>query len=132
VTGERWKRPIVAVRLIGALCALQGIFAAVILILAPTVAEPLWKRGVLLAAMLIFALTSFLTGFALWKRSPSALQWFTIWAGEWVIVCGFLPYLFAAWRTERWVTLLSGVIAMSLAVYFLGRYLRDRLADLRA
>jgi hypothetical protein len=132
VTPDRWKRSSIAVRLIAALCVLQGIFAAVILIFAPTVEEPLWKLGLLVAAMLVFALTSFLTGFALWRRAPSALLWFIVWAGEWVLVCGLLPYLFAAWRTERWLTLLSGVIAMSLAVFFLGRYLRDRLADLRA
>lgn len=124
------RKSLLTIRLVSGLCGLQGVFGSFILALAPGLEEPAWKRGLLAVAMVVFVVTSFLTAFALWKQSPAALRWFTVWAAQWVMVCGVLPYLFSAWRSERWLTLLSGVVAMSLAVFFLGRYVRDRLVEL--
>jgi hypothetical protein len=131
IADVRVAKSLLAIRLSSALCVLQGIFGCIILVLAPGLAEPAWKRGLLAAVMVVFAMTSFLTALALWKRSPPAIHWFAVWAVQWVLVCGVLPYLFSAWRSESWLTLFSGVVAMSLAVLFLGRYIRDRLVELR-
>ena len=125
----RAARSLLIIRLIAAICLIQAVFAAIIIMLAPSLEVPVWKRTLLRVVMLAFATTSIATSAALARRSPNTLRWFWAWSVHMVMAGGLLPYLFMHWTPELWVTALSGVVAMSLALFFIGRYLRRRLTE---
>jgi hypothetical protein len=126
----RAARSLLIIRLIAGICLIQAVFAAIIIMLAPSLEEPAWKRTLLRFVMLALATTSIGTSAALARRSPNMLRWFSAWSVQLVIASGLLPYLFMRWTPELWLTAFSGVVAMSLALFFIGRYLRRRLTEL--
>jgi hypothetical protein len=126
----RARSSLFIIRLIAAICLIQAVFAAIIIVLAPSLEEPVWKRTLLRMVMLAFATTSIGTAAAVARRSANTLRWFSAWSIQLVIASGLLPYLFMPWRTDLIVTAFSGVIALALALYFIGRYLQRRLTDL--